>query len=178
MFIFIWAPCHAWFSLWKVIKMTPTNCKCLQKRSLASSGQSSEIKGHVCPSICLFVCLFLVFIFSFFFSNRLWGTCHRIEYVQCILWGIFFNQGSGFIYISSSLNHSGWDLDGKMPVQFILAAQGAQLFSHSVAEWQLLTISFQSVFNRNTRANLCLCQARVEWSHTFIYCHFLTIPVY
>lgn len=40
--------------------MTSTNCKCLQKCSLASLGRSAEIKGHVCPACCLFVYLFVV----------------------------------------------------------------------------------------------------------------------
>lgn len=56
-------------------------------------------------------------------------------------------------------------LDGKMPAQFILAAQGAQLFSHSVAVCQLFAISFQSVYNRNTEPNLCLCVAFAWCDH-------------
>lgn len=96
--------------------MTPTNCKCLQKCSLASLGQSLEIKGHVCPSICLFVCLFVyLFFFCFLFSelvshhvSSVTGTenlsQNRIGAVHPM--GNFFNHGSGFIYISSSLNHS------------------------------------------------------------------------
>lgn len=61
MFISVWAPWHAVPSLWRVIKMTSTNCKCLQKCSLASLGHLAEIKGHVCPSLCLSVgCCFSV----------------------------------------------------------------------------------------------------------------------
>lgn len=68
MFIFISAPCHAWRSLRRVIKMTSANCKCLQKCSLASLGQSAKMKGHICPS--LFVCLFvyLLVVVAFLFS--------------------------------------------------------------------------------------------------------------
>lgn len=97
--------------------MTSTNCKCLQKCSLASLGQSVEIKGHVCPSISLFVCvsvclLLLLFFFIFwvrctqyFFSNRHWEHVNdRVGAGYPV--GIFFNQGSDFIYISSSSNYS------------------------------------------------------------------------
>ncbi len=99
--------------------MTSTNCKCLQKCSLASLGQSVEIKGHVCPSICLFVCLFIcLFVVVFFFFLFLYSgsDAHSVSSVTGTVSmngggaghpvGIFFNQGSDFIYIISSLKYS------------------------------------------------------------------------
>lgn len=50
--------------------MTPTNCKCLQKCSLASLGQSVKIKGHAFPSICLFVVAFLFFDSTFWVRSN------------------------------------------------------------------------------------------------------------
>lgn len=155
MFIFIWAPCHARLSLQRVIKMTATNCKCLLKCSLASLGQSVEMEGHVCPS-CLYV-FFLYFLKHFFSISRYWE--HVCEFKgsgrECVR--MFLNQGSGFYLYQLFIEPLSWGLDGKVPAQFIWAARGTPLFSHSVAVCQLFTISFQSVYNRNTQANLCQC---------------------
>lgn len=84
--------------------MTSANCECLPKCSLASLGRSVEMKGHVCPSICLFVYLFVCRRSCFFRSGAENMAVNRVGAGHPA--GIFFNQGSDFIYISSSLNHS------------------------------------------------------------------------
>lgn len=87
--------------------MAPTNCKCLQKCSLASLGQSGEIKGNVCPSICLFVCLSVYLLLYFFiFLGEIHTINMSMKRVRTDLVWIYLNQGSDFIYIGSSLNHS------------------------------------------------------------------------
>lgn len=158
MFIFIWAPCHTRLSLRRVIKITPTICKCLQKHSLTSPGQSAEIKGHVCPSFCLFVSRNFVLFFNFFkviclSMNRYW----KAE----LCWTR--SESANYIFTPK--------------FKFFFFFQLFQIFSlllnHSVGNWlgnanmysfrKNKVIAFCQLF-KNTQANLYLRRLILKWA--------------
>lgn len=172
MFIFIWAPCHARLSLWRVIKMTPTNCKCLQKCSLASLGQSVKIKGHAFPSICLFVVAFLFFDSTFWVRSNVMFCCffpvRGTDNMSACLGENLFKVRFRFYLYQLVIELLSWGLDGKMPLQFIPAARGAHLFSHCAAVCQLFTFLFKG-FLMGTPRIIYVC----VWRGMILYFHLL-----